>query len=112
MNEKKKGYLYTSRMFFVWTLRTVAAFFVFLKDKIQEDIIQIAHNGRLFLGILFVLLGTFSFASEKYCDGNTSSYYTCTRPATYYYYPSWAIMLIILGTFFIVLWFLRLKKRK
>jgi hypothetical protein len=76
-----------------------------------HDLANIVEHGRLFLGTFLTLVGILSFASDRYCDGNTSAYYACTRPATYYYYPWWATLLIILGSFSVMLWFLRKKKR-
>ena len=91
-------------------IRTIGAFTSFLFGKIKEDMSVLLINGRLSFGILFIIAGLLSFSSEKYCDGNSSSYYACTRPATYYYYSWWAIVLTIVGSLFIVLWFLRRKK--
>lgn len=91
-------------------LRISKAMLLFLRDKISDDIILIAQHGRLFFGMLLAGVGVLSFASDRYCDGNASSYYACTRPATYYYFPWWAIVLIITGIVFITLWYLRKKK--
>lgn len=78
-----------------------------VKDAIAVDAEEIIRHGRLFLGLALTLSGLLSFSSDRYCDGNASSYYACTRPATYYYYPWWAITLTLVGSFLIVLWFLR-----
>lgn len=91
-------------------IRLLSAFSLFLYDRIRDDLILILYNGRLFFGIALILIGVLSFDSGKYCDGNTSSYYACTRPSTYYYYSWWAITLAIVGLFLIVLWFLHRKK--
>lgn len=88
-------------------MRIVHAFWVFVRNKLWDDILLLLQNGRLFLGLAMVLVGLLSFASDRFCDGGTSSYYTCTRPATYYFYPAWAILIVLVGAFFIVLWFLR-----
>jgi hypothetical protein len=90
-------------------LRFVRALFLYLRDALHDDLIDVLRNGKLFLGMLLAGIGLLSFSSDRYCDGNTSSYYACTRPSTYYYYPWWAIALVIIGSFLIVLWFLRRK---
>ena len=92
-------------------MRIVGAFYFFVYDIVVDDIKVILYNSRLFAGIALVIVGILSFGSGKYCDGNTSNYYACTRPSTYYYYSWWAIALIVMGSFSIVLWFLRKKKR-
>jgi hypothetical protein len=92
-------------------LRTSVAFFVFLKDRLRDDFVFILYNSRLFFGIILFVTGVLSFSSGKYCDGNSSSYYACTRPSTYYYYEWWAIVFVILGVFSIVLWLLRKKNK-
>jgi len=91
--------------------RMLRALLLFLRDKVYEDVVLITRNWRLFLGMLFTSVGLLSFSSDMYCDGNTSAYYACTRPATYYYYSSWAIFFIVLGSFLVVLWFLRGRER-
>jgi len=97
--------------FFKRTVFTVGAFVLYVRDALADDIKLMWRHARLFVGLVFVVVGTLSFASDKYCDGTTGSHYACTRPTTYYFYPWWAILLVILGSFFIVLWFLRRKKR-
>ncbi len=92
-------------------VRITGAFYLFIYDIIIDDIGVIFRNSRIFIGIALVVIGVLSFGSGKYCDGNTSSYYACTRPSTYYYYSWWAITLVVLGSFLIVLWFLYKKKR-
>ena len=98
------------RSFFGVVLRTLFALSYFLREKIRKDITLMFQNGRLFVGFLFFLVGILSFSSDRYCDGNSSSYYACTRPSTYYYYPWWSVLLIIIGSFLIILWFLRRNK--
>ena len=78
-----------------------------VKDVIAVEMDEILRHARLFTGLALTVVGLLSFTSDRYCDGNASSYYACTRPATYYFYPWWAILLIVLGSFLIVLWFLR-----
>ena len=98
------------RSFFRVVLRTSGALVRFLYDKAREDIALLLTNGRLFVGLAFLMTGLLSFTPDRYCDGNSSSYYACTRPSTYYYYEWWAIALVLVGSFFIVLWFLRRGK--
>jgi hypothetical protein len=97
------------RVFMQIFFRTLVAFVLFLQTKIKNDAVLLFNNTRLFFGLALLLVGLFSFSSGKYCDGNSSNYYSCTRPSTYYYYPWWTIVFITLGSFFVVLWFLRKK---
>ena len=64
----------------------------------------------LFVGSALLLVGLFTFRSDKFCDGNTADYLSCTRPTAYHYYGWLQILLIVLGAFFILLW--ALKKRR
>jgi hypothetical protein len=64
-------------------------------------------NSELFFGIVFFLLGLLSVSHGKYCDGNPADYYSCTNPATYYYYSPVAIALCILGALCLAMWFLK-----
>jgi hypothetical protein len=109
MNEQGQKNVHRKRAhgFIHVALRILRATVLFLRDKLYADVALITQNTRLFLGIALVGLGALSFSSDRYCDGNTSTYYACTRPATYYYYPWWAITFVTLGSFLIVLWFLR-----
>jgi hypothetical protein len=91
------------------TLLIFGAILLLCRDSLREDVAQIWEHARLFVGTAFVVVGLLSFSSDRYCDGNTSSYYACTRPSTYYEYPWWAILLTVLGSVLIVLWFLRRK---
>lgn len=76
-------------------------------DYSRDDIRTVVRNGKLFLGMTFFVVGLFSFVSDRYCDGNVASYYACTRPATYYYYPWWAVILVLVGVTLVTLWFLQ-----
>ncbi len=89
---------------------TIGAFVSLVWRKLRGDIRVVARDARIFIGLGLVLTGLLSVASDRYCDGNASSHYTCTRPSTYYFYPWWAILLVIVGSFLIVLWYLRRKK--
>ncbi len=88
---------------------TLVAFVRFVGEKFRVDIAYIFREWRLFAGMALVVTGLLSFVSDRYCDGNSSSAYTCTRPATYYYYPWWATVLVVVGGVLVVLWFLRKK---
>lgn len=90
------------RAFFILGAATL-----YVRDTVYEDVRDMLAHKRLFAGTGLILVGLLSFASDRYCDGSTASYYTCTRPSTYYYYPWWAILAVIIGSFFTVLWFLR-----
>ncbi len=79
-------------------------------DKLAHFIEVVSKEIELFLGTALVLMGVFSFESDKFCDGNTADYLSCTRPSTYYYFGSLDIFFIILGTFLILFWFLRTRE--
>jgi hypothetical protein len=102
---KRTGRLFRRALFALGSLA------LWIRDGLADDLIVLAKNMRLFLGTALVLIGVLSIASDRYCDGNTSSYYACTRPSTFYYYPWWAILTITLGSFLIVLWFLRRRQK-
>lgn len=89
-------------------VRKTFAFFCvllgYVRKGVQEDLLRIVANIRLFAGFALLFWGLLSFASDRYCDGNTSAYYSCTRPSTYYYYPWWSVLLVVAGVFGITLW--------
>ena len=75
--------------------------------------INVMHRElELFFGSALLLIGLLNFNSSKYCDGNTSDYLSCTRPATYYYFDWLDITLVLVGVFFIMLWYLERKPDK
>lgn len=74
---------------------------------IGRDVRTIVRSWRLFFGVALVIVGVLSFASDMYCDGNTSAYAVCTRPSTYYYYPWWAVFLVVMGATSVLLWYMR-----
>lgn len=80
---------------------------LYLLEKAQKDFLVAWMNIKLFLGVAMICIGFLSFQSGRYCDGNASSQYVCTRPATYYYYPFWAVVLTVLGSMLVILWTLR-----
>lgn len=61
----------------------------------------------LFFGTALLAIGFFGFESDKFCDGNTADYLSCTRPSTFYYFDTLDMFLIVVGLFFIILWFLK-----
>lgn len=89
--------------------RFVGALGQMVKEVLIDDLHTLGTNLRLFFGLGATLVGLLSYTSDRYCDGNTSTYYACTRPSTYYYYPWWAILLVVVGSWSVVLWFLRKK---
>ena len=82
-----------------------------LTDLAYDDARVIKREVQLFVGMAFLLVGFFHFKSGKYCDGNAADYLSCTRPSTYYYYGGLEIILLILGSFLVVLWFLKSRAR-
>lgn len=70
----------------------------------------IVRESDLFLGVALFLIGLLGFESGRYCDGNSADYLSCTRPATYYFYDAPHMMLIVLGVFLILVWFLRARR--
>lgn len=80
-----------------------------LLDSLGEYGRRMAKEAELFLGTALLLLGLLNFQNGKNCDGNSADYLSCTRPSTYYYYSWFEITLVILGTFLILLWFIKMK---
>ncbi len=70
----------------------------------------VARESDLFLGAALFLIGLLGFESGRYCDGNSADYLSCTRPATYYFYDAPHTILIVLGVFLILLWFVRARR--
>lgn len=94
---------------FVWLLiqylfdRTLNAF--------ARDLVIIQREADLFLGAALSLVGLLGFESARYCDGNLNDYISCTRPATYYYFDTLDTVLIVLGIFFVLVWYFKHKER-
>lgn len=65
---------------------------------------------ELFLGLALFTVGLLSFESDKYCDGNTADYLSCTRPSTFYYFDWIDISLIVIGIFLITIWVLKTQE--
>lgn len=82
-----------------------------LMDLAEDNWDIIRREADLFFGAALVLLGLFNFQSGKYCDGNAADYLSCTSPTTYYYYGALEIALILIGVFFILLWFFKRAQR-
>lgn len=66
----------------------------------------------LFFGATLFFCGLFGFSPDKFCDGNTADYLSCTRPTAYYHYDALHITLIVVGATFILLWFLKKSRAK
>lgn len=92
-------------------VRYVSLYTLYLFDRFLiagADNIRLAvRELGLFLGLGALLMGLLNFESDRYCDGNTSQYLSCTRPSTYYYFDTLDIALIIFGVFAITLWLLK-----
>ncbi len=71
----------------------------------------IAHEMELFLGAALTLIGLLSFKNDKFCDGNTADYLSCTRPSTFYYYDWLSIVLVVVGVTFVLIWLVRARRR-
>src|ERR1700690_850362 len=78
-----------------------------ITDIAEQDGSIIKREGDLFAGAALVLIGLMHFQSNRYCDGNSADYLSCTRPSSYYYYGGLEIILVLLGSFFILLWFIK-----
>ncbi len=93
---------------FVWLL--LQYLFDRLLDALARDVVIIQREADLFLGSALGLVGLLGFESARYCDGNLNDYISCTRPATYYYFDTFDIVLIVLGIFFVLVWYFKHKE--
>lgn len=88
----------------------ISLFFRYLYDMFLDELASdwkvFKKEARVFIGSALFIAGLVGFESGKYCDGNTADYLSCTRPSTYYYYDKVDVFLLIVGTFFILAWFL------
>jgi lysozyme family protein len=50
------------------------------------------------------VVGLLSIEADKFCDGNTADYLSCTRPSTYYFYSPLDIAIVVVGVFLILIW--------
>lgn len=92
-------------------LRLVGAHFSQLvKHKSVAYLHTTLDEFELFFGSVLLAAGLLGFESDKYCDGNTADYLSCTRPSTFYFYDAIDITLVVLGVFFIFFWILGRKK--
>jgi hypothetical protein len=80
-------------------------------DALAKDILIIQREADLFLGSALLAVGLLGFESSRYCDGNVNDHISCTRPATYYYFNTWDIALIVLGVFFVLVWYFKSQER-
>lgn len=81
-------------------------------DGIADNARIIEREFQIFLGTALLFVGLFGFESDKYCDGNTADYLSCTRPSTYYFYDYLDITLIVIGALLILAWYLRRNSDK
>lgn len=94
---------------FVWLL--LQYLFDRTLDALARDIVIIQREADLFLGAALCTIGLLGFESSRYCDGNLNDYISCTRPATYYYFDTLDIILIVLGVFFMLVWYFKHTER-
>ncbi len=80
-------------------------------DFVANSLATVAHDAGLFIGVALTLVGLFSIEADKFCDGNTADYLSCTRPSTYYFYSPLDITLIIAGVFLVLIWIRRGRDR-
>lgn len=81
-------------------------------DFFVRSLSTIAREAELFIGSALVLVGLLSIEADKFCDGNTADYLSCTRPSTYYFYSPLDIAIIIIGAFLVMLWFLNRRSHR
>ena len=95
-----------------WILwRLIVYALEYVADGIIEAWHVMRHDAGLFWGVGFTIIAIFGFSSGRYCDGNTAEYLSCTRPATYYFYDVWHVGLLVIGVFFILVWFLKVRHK-
>ncbi len=76
-------------------------------DFFIGSLATIARDMELFIGTALTLVGVLSIEADKFCDGNTADYLSCTRPSTYYFYSPLDIAIIVVGVFLILIWLRR-----
>lgn len=79
-------------------------------DFVGGSLRTIAREARLFIGVALTLIGLLNFHSDKFCDGNSADYLSCTRPSTYYFYSPLDITIIVIGVFLILIWLLNRRR--
>lgn len=81
-------------------------------DFFMRSLATIAREAELFIGVALTIVGLFSIEADKFCDGNTADYLSCTRPSTYYFYSPLDIGIIVVGAFLILIWFLHRRSHR
>ncbi len=81
-------------------------------DFFVRSFSTIARDAELFVGTALTLVGIFSIEADKFCDGNTADYLSCTRPSTFYFYSPLDIGIIVVGVFLILIWFLNRRGQR
>lgn len=92
-----------------WFVRVVRVLLARFRNALVGDVRTIVRHVHLMGGITCAFIGLLSFSSDRYCDGNTSIGYACTRPSTYYFYPWWAILLVVFGAVGVSVWYVRMR---
>ena len=80
-----------------------------LSRRATDALRYILLETEIFLGTALLACGLLGFESDKYCDGNTADYLSCTRPSTYYYYDWIDTTLVVIGIFLILVWVLKTR---
>lgn len=97
------------RGFFGKAWLVLAYFFDAFVDSLADTLHIVWKEFQLFLGTALALIGFFSFEADKFCDGNTADYLSCTRPSTFYYFDALDKVLIVLGVVLVMVWWVRRK---
>lgn len=80
-------------------------------DFVGRNVAVVLSAKELFLGSALTIIGLMSFETDRFCDGNTADYLSCTRPNAYYYFDSLDIALVVLGITLILCWFIARRHR-
>ncbi len=86
-------------------------FFDRAMDALARDVFIVQREADIFLGSALLTIGLLGFESGRYCDGNVNDHISCTRPATFYYFDTLDIVFIVLGLFFIFVWYFKHTER-
>ena len=81
-----------------------------LFDFVMHSLATIARDAELFAGVALTLVGLLSIEADKFCDGNTADYLSCTRPSTFYFYSPLDIAIVVVGVFLILIWMRRPRR--
>jgi O-antigen/teichoic acid export membrane protein len=79
--------------------------------ELYVDTRMVVEARYVFFGTALFLVGFFSFASDRYCDGTATTYVACTNPSTFYYYPWWAVGMMVVGAMSLWIWYFRREMR-